>query len=144
MRKITVLNILAVLNIVFGVVFSRAVSAESGSIEVVDVRRNITLADEDKIYKDFYLNSTENSGLKKNLVVKVKRKISVKNQGQKIVGTFSTTVGLLKIIHVEGGIAVAREFELLARDEHPMLEQSGIMIGDDIDLDGSFIDNKKK
>lgn len=142
MRKTHLLNLFAVLYIIFGVIFSRAVAADA--IEVVDVRRNIQLADTDPIYKDFYLNASDSSGLKKNLIVKATRKITVKNQGSKVIGTFKTTVGLLKIIQVEGGVAIARLFELTPRDEHPMLEQTGIMIGDQIDMDGSFIDNKKK
>ena len=142
MRKTHLLNLFAVLYIVFGVIFSRALAADA--VEVVDVRRNIQLADTDPIYKDFYLNASENSGLKKNLVVKATRKITVKNQGTKVIGTFKTTVGLLKIIQVDGGVAIARLFELTPREEHPMLEQTGIMIGDQIDMDGSFIDNKKK
>ena len=40
-------------------------------------------------------------------------------------------------------VAVAREYKLLSRDELPMLEQVGIMTGDRIDLQGSFIDNSK-
>ncbi|WP_409479262.1 hypothetical protein [Pseudobdellovibrio sp. HCB154] len=142
MRKTHLLNLFAVLYIIFGVIFSRAVAADA--IEVVDVRRNIQLADTDPIYKDFYLNASDSSGLKKNLIVKATRKITVKNQGAKVIGTFKTTVGLLKIIQVEGGVAIARLFELTPREEHPMLEQTGIMIGDQIDMDGSFIDNKKK
>ncbi len=142
MRKTHLLNLFAVLYIIFGVIFSRAMAADA--IEVVDVRRNIQLADTDPIYKDFYLNASDSSGLKKNLVVKATRKITVKNQGSKVIGTFKTTVGLLKIIQVEGGVAIARLFELTPREELPMLEQTGIMIGDQIDTDGSFIDNKKK
>ena len=142
MRKTHLLNLFAVLYIIFGVIFSRAMAADA--IEVVDVRRNIQLADTDPIYKDFNLNASDSSGLKKNLVVKATRKSTVKNQGSKVIGTFKTTVGLLKIIQVEGGVAIARLFELTPREELPMLEQTGIMIGDQIDTDGSFIDNKKK
>lgn len=142
MGKVHFLKIFAALYIVFGVLFSHALAAEN--IEVVEVRRNIQLADTDPVYKDFYLNASEKSGLKKNLVVKATRKITIKNQGAKVIGTFKTTVGLLKIIQVDGGVAVARLVELTPRDEHPMLEQTGIMIGDQIDMDGSYIDNKKK
>ena len=142
MRKIQILNLFAVLYILSSVLFSRAFAASA--IEVVDVRRNIQMADTDPVYKDFYLNAAENSALKKNLIVKATRKITVKNQGQKVIGTFKTTVGLLKIIQVDGGVAVARLVELTPREDHPMLEQTGIMIGDQIDTDGSFIDNKKK
>lgn len=128
--------------VICSVFLTRALAAPE--IEVIDVRRNIQLADTDPVYKDFYLNASENSALKKNLIVKATRQITVKNQGQKVIGTFKTTVGLLKIIQVDGGVAVARLVELTPREDHPMLEQIGIMIGDEIDMDGSFIDNKKK
>ena len=49
-------------------------------ILVVDVKRNITLSDNDPVYKDFYINAGEGSSLKKNLVVNVKRKITIRKQ----------------------------------------------------------------
>jgi hypothetical protein len=52
-------------------------------------------------------------------------------------------VGQLKVISVQGRLAVAREYQLMSREDEPMLEQIGIMTGDRIDLQGSFIDNKK-
>ena len=106
-------------------------------IEIVEVKRNITLSDSDPVYKDYYLNSGSSSGLKKNLIVKVKRQVSVKNDMQKLIGQFHTVVGFLKIIHVEGSVAVAREVRLESRENEPMLEQIGIMVGDQIDLTDS-------
>lgn len=111
--------------------------------EIVDVRRNITLSDDEDPAKDFYIKISDNGGLKKNLVVKATRKINVKDASQKPVGDFNTVVGLVKIIHVEGSIAVAREFKLLPRTDQPMLDQIGIMTGDQIDLSESFIDTSK-
>ncbi len=111
--------------------------------EIVDVRRNITLSDDEIPAKDFYIKISEGGGFKKNMVVKAVRKISVKDSGLKAVGDFKTVVGLLKIIHTEGQIAVAREFKLLPRTDQPMLEQIGIMTGDEIDLSDSFVDNSK-
>ncbi len=111
--------------------------------EIVDVRRNITLSDDEIPAKDFYIKISEGGGIKKNLVVKAIRKITVKDSGLKTVGDFKTVVGLLKIIHTEGQIAVAREFKLLPRTDQPMLEQIGIMTGDEIDLSDSFVDNSK-
>lgn len=112
-------------------------------INIVDVRRNITLADEDSVYKDFYLNAGDGSGLKKNLVVNVKRRLSVKDSNAKNIGEFETIIGQLRVIHVEGKVAIAREYKLFSRDEEPMIEQIGLMTGDRIDLAGSFIDNAK-
>jgi hypothetical protein len=112
-------------------------------ILVVDVKRNITLSDNDPVYKDFYIGAGEGSSLKKNLVVNVKRKITIKESATKNIGDFETVVGQLKIIHIGNKVSVAREFKLTPRDEEPMLEQIGIMSGDKIDLAGSFVDYSK-
>ncbi len=90
-------------------------------IEIVEVKRNITLSDSDPVYKDFYINSGTGSGLKKNLIVKAKRQVSVKNDMQKLIGQFHTVVGFLKIIHVEGSVAIAREVRLESRENEPVL-----------------------
>lgn len=112
-------------------------------MSVVEVKRNITLSDEDPVYKDFYINAGDGSALRKNMVVTVKRKVSIKDFGSKTIGDFEAAVGQLKIIHVGNKVSVAREFKLTPRDEEPMMEQTGIMIGDKVDLEKSFIDNTK-
>lgn len=112
-------------------------------ISIVDVRRNITLSDDDIIYKDFYLNAGDLTALKKNLVVNVKRKVLVRDMTSKSIGDFETVVGQLKIIQVGQKVSVAREYKLISRDEEAMVEQIGIMSGDRIDLEGSFIDTSK-
>ncbi len=119
-------------------------SKAASEITIVDVRRNITLAEDDPVYKDFYLNNAPGSGLKKNLVVTAVRKLNIRDaSGASAVGEIVVPVGQLKIIAVYDKVAVAREVSLLSRDELPMLEQIGIMTGDRIDLQGSFIDNSK-
>lgn len=112
-------------------------------ISVVDVKRNITLTDDDTVYKDYYLNAGDGSALRKNMVVLVKRKINIKDAGTKSVGNFEAVVGQLKIIQIGDKVSVAREHKLIPRDEEAVLEQIGIMSGDRIDLKGSFIDNTK-
>ncbi|KYG66101.1 hypothetical protein AZI86_03285 [Bdellovibrio bacteriovorus] len=113
-------------------------------MSVVDVRRNITMSETDTVYKDFYINAGPSSGLKKNLVVTAVRKVNIRDaSGANAVGEILVPVGQLKVIAIYDRVAVAREFTLLSRDELPMLEQSGIMSGDRIDLKGSFIDTSK-
>lgn len=121
-----------------------SIPAFAEEFSVIDVRRNITLADNDPVYKDFYINAGEGSGLKKNLVVTAVRKLTIRDaSGAQAFGEIMVPVGQLKVIAVFGKIAVAREFTLLSRDELPMLEQTGIMTGDRIDLQGAFIDTSK-
>lgn len=113
-------------------------------LSIVDVRRHITLSDDDVVYKDFYLNGGEGDGLKKNLVVTAFRKIQVRDaSGSQSYGEIQVPVGQLRIIAIYGKIAVAREYKLLSRDELPMLEQTGLMTGDRIDLKGAFVDSAK-
>ncbi len=113
-------------------------------LSIVDVRRNITLADSDVVYKDFYINGNEADGLKKNLVITAVRKIQIRDaSGSQGYGEILVPVGQLRVIATYGKISVAREYKLLSRDELPMLEQTGLMSGDRIDLKGSFIDNNK-
>jgi len=113
-------------------------------ISVVDVRRNIPLSDEAPVYKDFYINGGADSGLKKNLVITLTRNIVIRDaSGTQTFGEMTVPVGQLKVIAVQGKVAIAREYKLTSRDDEPMLEQIGIMSGDKVALEGSFIDNKK-
>lgn len=130
--------------IIFMLLMGFVHESKANDITVVDVRRNITLADGDKVYKDFYINAGTAAGFKKNLVVTAARKLNVRDaSGANAVGEIVVPVGQLKVIAVFDRITVAREYTLLSREELPMLEQVGIMTGDRIELKGSFVDNKK-
>ncbi|MFZ3228609.1 MAG: hypothetical protein WA160_00265 [Pseudobdellovibrio sp.] len=130
------------LKIIFFILLFFNVLSNADEISVVDVRRNIPLSDDDTVYKDFAINAGSSSGLKKNLVVLAKRKISIKDASSKTIGEIEATVAQLKVIHVDSKVSIAREYKLISRDEEPLLESIGIMNGDRIDLAGSFIDNK--
>lgn len=130
--------------LIFMLLFGLTTKSTAAEMSVVDVRRNITLAEDEPVYKDFYINAGPGSGLKKNLVVTAVRKINIRDaSGANAVGEILVPVGQLKIIAVYDRVAVAREFTLLSRDELPMLEQIGIMSGDRIDLQGAFLDKSK-
>ena len=128
---------------IFALFMAISNTAKADDISVVDVRRNITLSDDEPVFKDFYLSAGEGSALRRNMVVRVKRKVSVKEAPTKTLGDFDAEVGYLKIIQVGNKVSVAREFKLTPRDEHPMLQQIGIMSGDRIDMTGAYIDNSK-
>jgi hypothetical protein len=118
--------------------------AFSEELTVIEVRRNIPLSDTDPIYKDDYIHSGTNQGLKKNLVITATRKITIKDAtGTNTFGEMAVPVGQLKIIAVRDQIAIAREYKLIPRDDEPMIDQIGIMIGDQLDLSGGFIDKSK-
>lgn len=117
--------------------------ANADELRVVEVRRNIPLADSDPVYKDFYIAGPGASGLKQNLVVQAVRKSSMKDAtGTQSLGEMMVPVGQLKVIFVQDNLAVAREYRLFPRSDLPMLEQSGIMAGDQIDIKNAFVDKK--
>ncbi|MCK6599909.1 MAG: hypothetical protein L6Q37_16210 [Bdellovibrionaceae bacterium] len=114
-------------------------------MSIFEVRRNIPLSDTDPIYKDFYIKGNESTGLKKNLVVQVNRKMTLRDAtGSQVMGEVLAPVGQLKIIAVYGKIAVAREYKNYSRDELPMLESPWFMIGDSIEMKDSFLDKTTK
>jgi len=99
--------------------------------QIVDVRRNITLSDEDKVYKDFYIAGGSEKGFKTGQTLIVSRKVSVRDaSGSTAVGEMMIPVGELKVIAVYEKVTVAREAKLLDRKDLPMLEQPAIMTGD--------------
>jgi hypothetical protein len=109
--------------------------ASADEVRVIDVRRNITLSDTDKVYKDFYINAGSENGFKKGQTLTATRKINIRDaSGATNIGEISVPVGELKVIAVYEKVTVARITKLLERDELPMLEQVGVMAGDLVDL----------
>ena len=117
-------------------------SAQAESMTVVNVRSNIAMSDEDPVYRDYVIDVKDSSSLKKNLVVLIRRKVSLKNSDAKDVGDVVTAVGQLKIIHVDKKVAVAREYKIVPRENEITLDYTSIMVGDEVDLTGAFIDSK--
>lgn len=106
----------------------------ANDLTIIDVRRNITLSNDEIPYKDFYITGEGTSALKKDSVLTAFRKINVRDSmGAQAFGEINIPVGQIKIIAVYGNIAIAREAQLLSRDTLPMLEQIGIMSGDKVE-----------
>lgn len=104
-------------------------------VRVVDVRRNITLSDTDKVYKDFYISGGSEIGMKNGSLLLATRKVNIRDaSGSTNIGEITIPVGELKVIAVYDKVTVARQVKLLERDELPMLEQRGIMTGDLIEV----------
>ena len=120
-------------------------SLAASDLSVVDVRRNIPLADTDPVYRDYHINAGTEHGLKEGMVVKVNRRVTMRDvTGTQSFGELIIPVGQVKILFVQDKIAVARDFEFFSRDIYPNVEQASVMIGDKLDLVGAFIDKEKK
>jgi hypothetical protein len=112
-----------------------ALSVWADDLTIFEVRRNIPLSDEDPVYKDYYINGGDKSGLKKDMLVNIFREVTLKDPVEgKEAPKLKVPVGKLRLIYVEDDIAVARLYERSNRDSLPMLEQIGFMIGDQIEV----------
>ena len=113
-------------------------------IRIVESRRNIQLSEDEPVYRDFYINAGTDAGLKENTVVKVTRKVTVRDtSGTQTLGEVSVPVGRLRILWAQSNLSIAREYGELKPEDRPVLDQGGFQIGDRIDTKGSFIDQKK-
>lgn len=107
--------------------------AQSASMVIIDVRRNITLSDDEKPYKDFYISINNQSQVKVNQEVNVVRKLSVRDStGAQSFGEIKIPLAKLKIIATYDRVAIAREVEFLSREKLPMVENFFIMSGDEV------------
>jgi hypothetical protein len=140
------------LTIAWGILFSAPSTAQAQNLNnapiVFDVRRNLPLEPGEEVYRDFYISAGSEAGFKKGMIIPVVRQISVHNPIiNKQQANLNIPVGKLLVMHVERGIAVAREESELTDDDRPTLEFEGIMIGDRVDLAGATVgnpDTKKK
>lgn len=110
-------------------------------VQVIQVRRNIPLSDDEPIYKDYYLSGGIKSGLRVNLVVPILRWVNLRenNQAQDQSLKIQEPVGWLKVIFAQDQLAVARLYEGPDAAISPVLEQPGIMMGDIVDLEHTFM-----
>lgn len=107
--------------------------AQNSSMVIIDVRRNITMSDDEKPYKDFYISVDSKNQFKINQEVSVVRKLNVKDStGTQSFGEIKIPVAKLKIIATFDRVAIAREVEVISREKVPMLENFFIMSGDEV------------
>lgn len=117
-------------------------SVFSQGAEIVDVRNQIPMSNDAPRIKDYYL-STDGVSLKKDLVVKIVRSMNV-SQGKKNIGDVKVEIGQLRVLAVSDKVAVAREYKMFTKDQAPLTESIGFMVGDLVDMSGSFTDNSKR
>lgn len=110
-------------------------------IQVIQVKRNIPLSDAEPVFKDYYLSGGAKEGLRVNLVVPVTRWVNLRenNQAQDQSMKMLEPVGWLKVILAQDHLSVARLYEAANYVNTPILEQPGILMGDVVSLERSFM-----
>ncbi|MFK8138307.1 MAG: hypothetical protein AB8E15_08110 [Bdellovibrionales bacterium] len=99
------------------------------------IKKNIKMSNSEPVRHDFYLNAGANNGLKAGMVITVTRKVPFQDAVVlNISEELSVPVAELELIHVQGGLSVARLSKSLVSEGTPILDYSNVMIGDTINL----------
>ncbi len=111
------------------------VQAADGEAVVIEVKKNIQLSKNEKVFKNFFINGGENLGLKKGHIVDVLRRIPFHDPLKNIsVGDIRVKVAELEIIHADGLLSVARQIHMEDPESRPILDYEAVMVGDRLDL----------
>lgn len=83
------------------------------------------------ISKDYYVNMGSAQGLRPGSILEVARKTSTYDlTSEKLYKDVSFPIGKLKVLHVEGQVAIARLDAMYAEDKTPAISPRSVMVGD--------------
>jgi len=102
---------------------------------VIEVRKNVQMSKNDKVYKNYFINGGTLLGLKKGSMVDVLRRVPVHDPLKNTaIGDLHIKVAKLEIIHADPKISVARLVSVESPENRPLLEYEAVMVGDRLDL----------
>ena len=114
-------------------------------LTIFDVRKTLPMSNDEKVFRDFYVNGGSETGLATGMVITVGRRMPLYDSYQnRSAGDLDLKVARVKIIHVQKGLAVARLFAEFTRESAPLLEDNFIMIGDRLDISSATSDRDGK
>ncbi len=127
-------------------VVSEAKPKNSNGTKIIEIKRTLSLNNDKRHYKEFYINAGTNKGLKKNHVIPVVRRKSFYDPLlNKSIGDLWLPVGEVKVIHVGSNVSVARIYKVPERQNLPEVEYPTFMVGDRIQTKkAKFIKKKSK
>ncbi len=126
---------LPLLFFIFSTVEVQRVQAAEKEAVVIDVRKNVALSKNDKVYKNFYINAGAKRGLKKGAIVDVLRRLPLHDPLRNMsVGDLKVKVAELEIIFGDEYLSIARISKYENPEERPLLDVDAVMIGDRLDL----------
>ncbi len=111
------------------------VQAAEKEAVVIEVRKNIALSKNDKVYKNFFINGGGKLGLTKGTVVDVLRRLPMHDPIKNIsVGDLRVKVGELEIVQGDEYLSVAKLVSSENPENRAVLDYDAVMVGDRLDL----------
>lgn len=121
-----------------------SLGALAAMVTVFDVKKSLPMRPGEIEQKDYYINAGTKIGFQPGMVVTVMRKIPVHDPIQnKSQGNLFAPVAKVRFIHVQDNVTIARLENLLDRQNLPILNESGILIGDFIDTPNNNMSSSK-
>lgn len=111
------------------------VQAAEKEAVVIEVRKNIALSKNDKVYKNFFINGGGKLGLKKGMIVDVLRRLPMHDPIKNIsVGDLRVKVGELEIVQGDEYLSVGKLVSSENPENRAVLDYDAVMVGDRLDL----------
>lgn len=127
-------SILTLIFMMCSIVEVQVKAAEAEAV-IIEVRKNLPLTKQEKVYKNYFINGGTQLGLNKGTVVDVLRRLPVHDPlKNSAIGDLRVKVGELEIIHADAKISVGRILSLNSPEDRPILDYEALMIGDRLDL----------
>lgn len=125
----------------FATVGLSAAFANASDVIIFDSRRPVSLSDDQRAPRDFFINAGTEMGLKPGVLLRVIRRIPMYDSiGARSAGDLVVQVAKIRLIHVQNGLSVARPVEEKNSTKGPALEDPFVMVGDRIDLGSAEAD----
>lgn len=103
------------------------------------------MSDSETTYRDFYINGGIEHGVKQNMILTVKRRLTLYDSYRANTPIeIMVDVGRIKIIHTQKGLSVARLYSKFKRKNKTILENDFIMVGDKIDMSSALMEAQMK
>ncbi len=118
--------------------------AEAKEVQIIEIRKNLQLSNDETVFTDYYLNAGDDLGIKPGTTFVLYRRVNVidrlgSNQGRAL----SIPVGKIRIIYVAKDLSVARLDTLEKNENTPILEHRGVMLGDLINVESAAMSADK-
>ncbi|MGE4133434.1 MAG: hypothetical protein AB7F86_17465 [Bdellovibrionales bacterium] len=114
-------------------------------LTIFDVRKNLPLSDDEKTFKDYYINGGTEAGIANGMLITVQRRLPLYDTySNRSAGDLNLKVAKIKIIHTQKGLSVARLQSEFSRETAPLLEDNFIMVGDRLDLATAVMGKSEK
>lgn len=107
----------------------------SHAAQVFGVRTDFAMDDDGAKYRDVYVNMGTDQGIKVGSQLDAFRTLTTVDEiNQRTGQNISFRIAKLKVIHAEGGIAVARVLQMMPSESTPVGTYTNVMVGDTVEV----------